>query len=392
MCGSDATIYLDNNATTPLDPRVLEVMMPYLQGKFGNAASQTHVFGHDAMDAVTRARSQIAKLIGAKADEIVFTSGATESTNLAIKGLAEHLVAGAHLLTVGTEHKATLDTAHALERQGFEVTYLDVDSDGLLDLDDLKSALRPETFVVSVMMANNETGVIAPVAEIGEICRSHGATFHSDAAQAFGKIPIDVNNMMIDLMSVSAHKIYGPKGCGALYVRRFDETQERGANLAEQIHGGGHEGGRRSGTLNVPGIVGLGEAARLAGLEMAEERCRLLAFRDRFLSQIQDGLGAAHININGSMEKRLEGNLNVSFDGVSGETLIMALSKLAVSSGSACNSDTIEPSYVLRGLGLDDERALGAIRFGFGRFNTEQEIDEAAKIVTQAVTALRQMA
>ena len=383
MSTNPNAIYLDNNATTALDPRVLEAMMPYLTNRFGNAASKTHAFGWDAEDAVDLARSEIARLIGARPTEIVFTSGATESSNLAIKGVVErYRDRGDQVITFTTEHKATLDSCTQLEHDGKRVKVLPVRKSGLVDLDALAAAIDDRTILVSIMLVNNEIGVIQPMAEIGALCRERGVLLHCDAAQAFGKIPIDVAAMGIHLLSVSAHKIYGPKGVGVLYVRGRDPKVE----LTEQVNGGGHEGGRRSGTLNVPGIVGLGEAARLARNEMDEEDGRIAALRDRLLEQIRAEI--ADITVNGDVEHRISGNLNISFQRVESEGLLMAMPDLAVSSGSACNSTTVEPSYVLRAIGVDDDRALGAIRFGIGRFNTEEEIDRAARIVIDAVQAM----
>jgi len=379
-------IYLDNHATTPVDPRVLEAMLPYLSSKFGNAASHSHSFGWDASAAVENARKQIAQLIGATAGEIVFTSGATESNNLALKGVAEACCAkGDHIITVVTEHKAVLDTCKHLEKQGCRVTYLPVQSDGLIDLDQLKDAFTAKTILVSIMTANNEIGVLQPVEEIGELCHERGALFHSDAVQAMGKVPLDVNLMKADLVSLTAHKCYGPKGCGALYVRRAGVEKR----VAPMIDGGGHEHGMRSGTLNVPGIVGFGKTCEIAQQEMPEESCRIAGLRNR----LHDRLLAALDNllINGSMEHRLPGNLNLSFRNVEGDILMTALKDVAVSGGSACSSDKVEPSYVLKALGLSDDDANSAIRFGIGRFNTEAEIDYAVGRVVEAVKGLREL-
>jgi cysteine desulfurase len=378
-------IYLDNHATTPVDPRVLDAMLPYLTGKFGNAASHSHQFGWDASSAVEEARRQIARLIGASPAEIVFTSGATESDNLAIKGAVEAKAdrgRAAHIITVTSEHKAVLDTCKHLQKLGCSVTYLPTGSDGRIDLDQLRDAYTPATVLVSVMAANNETGVLQPMEEIGKLCRERGVPFHSDAVQALGKVPLDVNHMNLDLASLTAHKNYGPKGCGALYVRT-------GVRLAAMVDGGGHEHGMRSGTLNVPGIVGFGKACEISLAEMPEESCRIAGLRnrlrDRLLAELSDVL------INGSMEHRLPGNLNMSFCGVEGETLMTALKDIAVSGGSACHSDKVEPSHVLKALGLCDDDASSAIRFGLGRFNTDAEIDYVAGRVVEAVKSLREL-
>ena len=387
-----AAIYLDHHATTPVDPRVLEAMLPYFTAKPGNPASRSHSFGWEADRAVARARQRIAALAGATEREIVFTSGATESNNLALKGAAEaYRGKGNHLVTVATEHKAVLDTVHHLERAGFRVTVLPPEPDGLLDLDRLRAAVLPETILVSVMYANNEIGTIQPVREIGEICRQSGVLFHCDAAQAFGKIPVDVEAAHIDLLSVSAHKMYGPKGAGALYVRRRNPRVE----LMTQIHGGGHESGLRSGTLNVPGIVGFGEACAIAAQEMAEEAVRIAALRDSLLQQLETSLesrGPLHVNatmhINGTMAHRLPGNLNVSFAGVDGDALLTSIPQIAVSAGSACGSGS-DSSYVLEALGLPPALLQCPVRFGIGRSNTQAEIDYAASRVAAAVRELR---
>ena len=377
-------IYLDYSATTPVDPRVAEKMIPWLTEKFGNPASRSHAFGWEAEEAVEAARAEVAKLINADAKEIVWTSGATESDNLAIKGAANFYAGkGKHIVTVKTEHKAVLDTCRELERQGFEVTYLDVMENGLIDLDVFRAALRPDTIVISVMFVNNEIGVIQPIAEIGEICREKGIVFHVDATQAPGKIEIDLSRLKVDLMSLSAHKVYGPKGIGALYVRRKPRVR-----LEAQIHGGGHERGFRSGTLPVHQIVGMGEAFRLARLEMAEECVRIRALRDRLLAGIST---IDQVFINGDMAQRVPHNLNASFAYVEGESLMMAIKDLAVSSGSACTSASLEPSYVLRALGRDDELAHSSIRFTLGRFNTEEEIDYAAKLLREKIGKLREL-
>lgn len=357
-------------------------MLPYFGPKFGNAASRGHRFGWEAEQAVEFARKRVAALAGATAREIVFTSGATESNNLALKGVAEaYRARGNHLVTVATEHPAVLDPIRHLERNGYTATVLAPRSDGLLDLDRLRAAIRPETLLVSVMYANNEIGVIQPVREISAICREKGVLFHCDAAQAFGKLPIDVNADGIDLLSVSAHKIYGPKGVGALYVRR------RKVQLAPQMDGGGHEAGMRSGTLNVPAIVGFGQACALCSSEMADESVRLAELRDRLLRQLQQGLEA--VSVNGSREHRLSGNLNLSFAGVNAETLLMNLPLVALSTGSACSSAVAEPSHVLRALGLGEEAARSSVRFGLGRFNTAEEIDFVAAKAIDAVKRLR---
>ena len=375
-------VYLDHHSTTPVDPRVLTAMLPFFGPKLGNAASRSHRFGWEAEQAVEFARKRVAALAGSTAREIVFTSGATESNNLAIKGVAEAYRAnGNHIVTMATEHKAVLDPVRHLERLGLTATVLPPRHDGLIDLHRLRAAIRPETLLVSVMYANNETGVIQPIREIGAICREAGVLFHCDAAQAFGKMPIDVNVGNIDLMSMSAHKIYGPKGVGALYVRR------RKVQLATQMDGGGHEAGMRSGTLNIPAIVGFGEACALSAAEMAEESVRLGGLRGRLLEQIERGLEA--VTVNGSMEHRLPGNLNVSFAGVNAETLLMNLPEVALSTGSACSSAVAEPSHVLRSLGIGEESARSSVRFGLGRFNTEEEIDFVAGRVIESVKRLR---
>lgn len=379
-------IYLDYAATTPVDPRVAEKMMQFLtmDGQFGNPASRSHRFGWQAEEAVEIARSQIADLVQADPREIVFTSGATESNNLAIKGAAQfYHKKGKHLITCKTEHKATLDTMRALEREGFEVTYLDVEADGLLDLDKLTAAIRPDTTVISVMMVNNEIGVIQDIAAIGELCRSKGIVFHVDAAQAAGKVEIDLGTLKVDLMSFSAHKIYGPKGIGALYVRRKPRIR-----LEAQTHGGGHERGMRSGTLPTHQIVAMGEAFRIAKEEMAAENARFTVLRQRLLDGVKD---IEQVFLNGHPDKRVPGITNISFNYVEGESLIMALKDIAVSSGSACTSASLEPSYVLRALGLTDELAHSSIRFSIGRFTTEEQIDHTIKIVHEAIEKLRAM-
>ncbi len=377
-------IYLDYSATTPVDPRVAEKMIPYLTELFGNPASRSHAYGWTAEKAVEEAREEVAALVGADPKEIIWTSGATESNNLAIKGAA-HFYAGKgkHLITVKTEHKAVLDTVRELERQGFEATYLDVKEDGLIDLDALKAAIRPDTTVISVMFVNNEIGVVQPIAEIGELCREKGIVFHVDAAQATGKVEIDLAKLKGDLMSFSAHKTYGPKGIGALYVRRKPRIR-----LEAQMHGGGHERGLRSGTLATHQIVGMGEAFRLARLEMAEENKRIGALRDRLLK----GLTAIEQSfVNGDMTHRVPHNLNISFAYVEGESLIMAIKDVAVSSGSACTSASLEPSYVLRALGRNDELAHSSIRFTIGRFTTDEEIDYTIDLLQRKVGKLREL-
>ncbi len=386
--GVKLPIYLDNHATTPLDPRVLEAMMPYFTGKFGNAASRNHQFGWEAEAGVEQAREQIAKLIGATAKEIIFTSGATESNNLAIKGVAEmYKEKGNHIITSVTEHKAVLDTCKRLEKYGYRVTYLPVNADGLISLDDLKNAIEPKTILVSIMSANNEIGVLQPVDEIGAICKEKGIIFHTDAVQAAGKVPVDVNKSNISLLSLTAHKMYGPKGVGALYVRRKNPRVQ----LSAIIDGGGHERGMRSGTLNVPGIVGFGKAAELAMQEMPEESKRLAALRDRLQAKLLKDLDEVHVN--GTMEtgKHLPGNLNISFVYVEGESLLMGINDIAVSSGSACTSATLEPSYVLKALGLGDDVAHSSIRFGIGRFNNQAEIDYVADKMITTVKKLREL-
>jgi cysteine desulfurase len=379
-------VYLDHHATTPVDPRVLEAMLPYFGPRFGNAASRTHPFGWEAEKAVEMARQRVAELAGAAPGEIVFTSGATESINLALKGAAEASGAGAHIVTMATEHKAVLDTVAHLTRRGCRATVLAPRPDGLLDLDELRAAILPETVLVSVMGANNEIGTLQPVREIGALCREMGVAFHCDAAQSFGKVAIDVEVDAIDLMSISAHKMYGPKGVGALYVRR----RGRRASVTAQIDGGGHEHGLRSGTLNVPGIVGLGEAAAICAREMAGEAARLAGLRDRLRTLFEASLG--EIRANGSLEHRLPGNLNVSFAGVDGEALLMSLPDLALSTGSACSSATVEPSHVLKAIGLGDNLARSSVRFGLGRFNTAEEVEYAAGRVIEAVRKLRALA
>jgi cysteine desulfurase len=378
-------IYLDYHATTPVDPRVLEAMLPHFTTEFGNAASKSHSFGWHAEEAVEDARAEVGKLVGATAKEIVWTSGATESDNLAVKGVAQfYREKGRHLVTCKTEHKAVLDSMHALERQGFEVTFLDPEPDGRLDPERLRAALRKDTILVSLMHANNETGVVHPIEEIGRITRAAGVLFHCDAVQSVGKIPFDVDAANVDLASLSAHKMYGPKGVGALYVRRKPRVR-----LVAQMDGGGHERGFRSGTLNVPGIVGFGKAAELAGAEREAEAARVLALRERLREGLQAELDL--LTVNGSLAHRLPGNLNVSFAYVEGEALMMAIKDVAVSSGSACTSASLEPSYVLRAMGVSDDLAHSSIRFGLGRFTTAEEIDHVIRLVATKVKRLREM-
>ena len=377
-------IYLDYSATTPVDPRVAQKMIPFLTESFGNPASRSHAFGWKAEEAVEEARGHVAALIGADPKEIVWTSGATEGNNLAIKGAAHfYKTKGRHLVTQKTEHKATLDTMRELERQGFECTTLDVEENGLVSLQKFEAALRPDTILASIMMVNNEIGVIQPIAEIGELCRAHGIIFHCDAVQAAGKIPIDLATLKVDLLTLTAHKMYGPKGIGALYVRRKPRVR-----IEPQIHGGGHERGFRSGTLATHQIVGFGEAARIAKLEMATDNERIRLLRDR----LWRGLSSMEaVVLNGDMERRIPGNLNVSFNYVEGESLIMAIKDIAVSSGSACTSASLEPSYVLRALGRTDELAHSSIRFTLGKFTTEEEIDYAVNLVKTKVSKLREL-
>lgn len=379
-------IYMDNHATTPVDPRVLDAMLPYFREKFGNAASRNHSFGWAAEEAMENARAQVASLINAAPKEIVFTSGATESNNLAIKGVAEmYREKGNHIITQETEHRAVLDPCKRLQQQGYDVTYLPVGKDGRVNLDDLKRAITPKTILLSIMHANNETGVVQPVEEIGKIAKQNGVLFHTDAVQAVGKIPVDVQKSNMDLLALTAHKIYGPKGCGALFVRRRDPL----VRLAPLIDGGGHERGMRSGTLNVPGIVGLGRAAEFCQNEMPEESKRLGGLRNH----LRDGLLASldEISVNGSMIHRLPHNLNVSFAHVDGESLLMGINDVAVSSGSACMSAKVEPSYVLRALGVDEELAHSSIRFGLGRFNTAEEVEYVVRRVIEVVSRLRDL-
>jgi cysteine desulfurase len=379
-------IYLDNHATTPLDPRVLSAMMPYLTDHFGNAASRNHAFGWQAEEAVERGRKQIAGLIGANAKEIIFTSGATESNNLAIKGVAQmYAEKGNHIITAASEHKAVLDTCKHLEKEGCRITYLPLKADGLIDLDMLREAITDKTILVSIMYANNEIGVLQPIREIGKICKERGVLFHTDAVQAVGKVPVNVIQDNIDILSLSGHKIYGPKGIGVLYVRRKSPRVQ----LTAQIDGGGHERGMRSGTLNVPGIVGLGEACAIAQKEMAEEAARLSSLRDYLKDRLTKELD--EIYINGSEEHRLPNNLNMSFAYVEGESLLMGINDIAVSSGSACTSATLEPSYVLKALGMGDDLAHSSIRFGLGRFNTKEEVDYTADRLIDVVRKLREL-
>ena len=379
-------VYMDYHATTPVDPRVLDAMMPYFNQKFGNAASRNHPFGWEAEDAVEAARKQVADLIGANPKELIFTSGATESNNLAIKGVAEmYREKGNHVITCVTEHKAVIDTCKKLEKQGLRVTYLPVQKDGRIDLDELRAAITDKTILITIMSANNEIGVIQPIAEIGAIAKEKGIIFHTDGVQAVGKVPYDVNALKVDLVSLSGHKIYGPKGVGALYVRRRNPR----VLLAEQINGGGHERGMRSGTLNVPGIVGLGTAAALCKAEMATESERLRKLRDRLNAQLHKNLD--EIYINGSMEHRLPHNLNISFAYVEGESLLMGINDVAVSSGSACTSASLEPSYVLKALGAGDDLAHSSIRFGLGRWTSDEEVDYVVDKLTKVVRRLREM-
>jgi cysteine desulfurase len=379
-------IYMDNHATTPVDPRVFEAMRPFFMEKFGNAASRNHSFGWEAEQAVEQARKQVAALLNADSREIIFTSGATESDNLAIKGAAwMYREKGDHIITCATEHKAVLDSCKRLQKEGFRVTYLPVDRSGLVDPEAVRKAIDDKTILVSLMAANNEIGVIHPIAEIGRICKEKGVLFHSDAVQALGKIPFDVQAMNLDLASVSAHKMYGPKGVGALYVRRKNPRVQ----LAALLDGGGHERGMRSGTLNVPGIAGLGKACELARQELPEESRRLAALRDR----LRDGIFARldEVYVNGHPTQRLPGNINISFAYVEGESLLMGINDVAVSSGSACTSATLEPSYVLKALGIGEELAHTSIRFGLGRFNTEEEVDYVIEKVCTVVRRLREL-
>lgn len=378
-------IYLDYQATTPCDPRVVQAMLPYFTEKFGNPHSRNHSFGWDAEEGVENARRQVASIIGADEKEVIFTSGATESNNLALKGVAHfHKDKKNHIITTVTEHKCILDSARHLEMEGFEVTYLPVQQNGLIDLEQLKAAITDKTVIVSVMAVNNEIGVIQPLAEIGKICRARGVYFHTDAAQAVGKIPLDVNAMNIDLMSISGHKIYGPKGIGALYVRRKPRVR-----LEASIHGGGQERGMRSGTLPTPLCVGLGEACAIAEKEMGAEAERLKHLSDRMYNKITEQL--PEVFLNGDRAQRIPGNLNISFAYVEGEGLMMGIKDLAVSSGSACTSASLEPSYVLRALGVEEELAHTSLRLGIGRFTTEQDVDYAVEHIVQSVNRLRAM-
>ena len=378
-------VYLDYSATTPVDPRVLKKMLPYFTEKFGNPASRSHAYGWEAEKAVEAARKQVADLIGADPREIVWTSGATEADNLAIKGAAHfHKDKGRHLITQKTEHKAVLDSMRQLESEGYEVTYLDVDEGGLVDVKELEAAIRPDTTLVSIMAFNNEIGTIQPIFEIGEICRRHGVLFHVDATQAIGKIHFNMAEQPIDLLSMSGHKVYGPKGIGALYVRRKPRVR-----IECQMHGGGHERGMRSGTLATQQIVGMGEAYQILGEEMDEETARIEKLRDRLWAGIQTNIPC--VVLNGTMEHRVGFNLNVSFEYIEGESLMMACKNLAVSSGSACTSASLEPSYVLKALGRPDELAHSSIRFTLGRYTTEEEIDFAIKELTEAVKKLRDL-
>jgi cysteine desulfurase len=386
MANMKKPVYFDYSATTPVDPRVAKVMMEYLtpDGEFGNPASRSHAYGWHADEAVETARKNVADLIGADPREIVWTSGATESDNLAIKGVAHfYRKKGNHIITCKTEHKAVLDTCRQLEREGFEITYLDPETNGLIDLKKLEAEIRPETILVSIMQVNNEIGVIQDIAAIGKLTREKGILLHTDAAQSAGKIPVDVEQLNVDLMSLSAHKVYGPKGIGALYVRRKPRVR-----LEAQMHGGGHERGMRSGTLATHQIVGMGEAFRIAREELETDTVRIKALRDRLWNGIQD---MEEVYINGDMEHRIAGNLNVSFNFVEGESLIMALKDIAVSSGSACTSASLEPSYVLRAIGRNDELAHSSIRFTIGRFTTDEEVDYAIKLVREKVAKLREL-
>ena len=377
-------VYLDYSATTPVDPRVAQKMIPYLTEMFGNPASRSHPYGWTAEQAVEEAREHVAALLGADPREIVWTSGATEGNNLAIKGAAMfYKDKGRHLITQKTEHKATLDTCRELERQGFEVTYLDPEPNGLVDLEKFRAAIRPDTIVASIMMVNNEIGVIQPIAEMGEICRDKGVIFHCDAVQAAGKVEIDLQTLKVDLLTLTAHKMYGPKGIGALYVRRKPRVR-----IEAQIHGGGHERGMRSGTLPTHQIVGMGEAFRIAKEEMVRENARIRVLRDRLWNGLKD---MEEVHLNGDLEHRIPGNLNISFNFVEGESLIMAIKDVAVSSGSACTSASLEPSFVLRALGLSDELAHSSIRMTIGRFSTEEEIDFTIDLLKNKIAKLREL-
>ena len=384
--GIKLPIYVDNHATTPMDQRVLEEMLPYFVEKFGNAASRSHSFGWAAEEGVKTARERVAKLIGGSSEEIIFTSGGTESDNLAIKGVAEmYREKGNHIITAITEHRAVLDSCKRLEKQGYRVTYLPVQKDGLISLEDLEHAVDDKTILVTIMAANNELGVIQPIAEIGKLCHERGVIFHTDATQAVAKMPVNVIKQNIDLASISGHKMYGPKGVGALYVRHKDPQVQ----VSAIIDGGGHERGMRSGTLNVPGIVGLGKACAIATEEMPKESCRIAGLRNRLRDRIMGRLDDCYVN--GSMDHRLPGNLNISFAHIDGESLLMGLNDVAVSSGSACTSARPEPSYVLKALGVEDDLAHSALRFGIGRFNTEAEVDYVADRVVETVQQLREL-
>ncbi|HEY4838452.1 MAG TPA: IscS subfamily cysteine desulfurase [Candidatus Acidoferrales bacterium] len=379
-------IYMDYHATTPVDPRVLEAMLPYFNERFGNSASRNHAFGWTAEEAVENARAQIARLINATPKEIIFTSGATESNNLALKGAAEmYREKGNHIITQVTEHKAVLDTCKRLEKYGYEVTYLPVGKDGRVNPEDVRKAITPKTIIISIMYANNEIGVVQPIAEIGKIAKEKGVLLHSDGVQAIGKIPLDVQADNIDMLSMTAHKIYGPKGVGALYVRRRNPRVQ----LSSILDGGGHERGMRSGTLNVPGIVGFGKACEICMNEMATESARMIALRDRLRKGLEAKLD--EIYINGTMEHHLPNNLNMSFAFVEGESLLMGINDIAVSSGSACTSATLEPSYVLKALGVGEDLAHTSIRFGLGRFNTEEEVDYVVNRMYEVVSRLREL-
>ena len=379
-------VYMDNHSTTRVDPKVVEEMLPYFTSYFGNAASRNHSFGWDADKAVEAARERLARIINAESREIIFTSGATESNNLALKGVAEMYVEkGNHIITQVTEHRSILDTAKRLEKSGMNVTYLPVDKDGLVNPDDVRKAITDRTVLISIMLVNNEIGVIQPVEEIGRIAKERGILFHCDATQGVGKIPVDVHSMGIDLLSYTAHKLYGPKGVGALYVRRKNPR----VRLAPMMDGGGHERGMRSGTLNVPGIVGFGKACEIAMEVMAEESARLIYLREKLRNGIMDSLD--EVSVNGHLTKRMPGNINLSFAYVEGESLLMGLREIALSSGSACTSATLEPSYVLQALGVSAELAHSSVRFGLGRFNTEEEVDYVIKRVAETVNRLREM-
>ena len=379
-------IYMDYHATTPVDPRVLEAMLPYFNERFGNSASRNHAFGWTAEEAVENARAQIARLINATPKEIIFTSGATESNNLALKGAAEmYREKGNHIITQVTEHKAVLDTCKRLEKYGYEVTYLPVGKDGRVNPEDVRKAITPKTIIISIMYANNEIGVVQPIAEIGKIAKEKGVLLHSDGVQAIGKIPVDVQADNVDMLSMTAHKIYGPKGVGALYVRRRNPRVQ----LSAILDGGGHERGMRSGTLNVPGIVGFGKACEICMTEMATESARMIALRDRLRKGLEAKLD--EIYINGTMEHHLPNNLNMSFAFVEGESLLMGINDIAVSSGSACTSATLEPSYVLKALGVGEDLAHTSIRFGLGRFNTEEEVDYVVNRMYEVVSRLREL-